>query len=57
MTGCEEPEFAAFDACIRSQLAGAAETYISQIDISVRLKAVLAAGNEDNDDDTAAADT
>jgi hypothetical protein len=57
MIGREDPESAALDACIRSQLAGAAETYTSQIDIDERLKAVLEAGNENNCDDTAAADT
>jgi hypothetical protein len=46
MTGCEDPEFTAVDAYIRSQLAGAAETYTSQIDIDARVKAVQEAGNE-----------
>lgn len=45
MTGCEDPEFAALDAYIRNQLAGAAETYTSQTDVDARLKAVLEAGN------------
>jgi hypothetical protein len=47
MTTCEDPEFADLDAYIRSQLAGAAETYMAQPDVDARLKAVLEAGNDD----------
>ena len=57
MTSCEDSQFAALDAYIRGQLAGAAETYASHLDIDARLKAVLEAGREDNHDDAAAADS
>jgi hypothetical protein len=57
VTSCEDPELAALDAYIRSQLAGAAETYASHIDIDARLKAALEAAREDNHDDAAAADS
>ena len=50
MTTCEDPEFAPLDAYIRSQLAGAAETYASEIDIDARLKAALEAAREDTHD-------
>lgn len=56
VTSCEDPEFAALDAYIRSQLAGAAETYASHIDVGARLKAVLEAAKEETHDDAAAAD-
>jgi hypothetical protein len=56
VTDCEDPEFAALDAYIRSQLAGAADAYASHIDVDARLKAVLEAADEDTRDDAAAAD-
>jgi hypothetical protein len=57
MTSCEDPEFAALDAYIRSQLAGAAETYASHIDIDAQLKAVLEAAKEGTTDEAAAEDS
>lgn len=57
VTGCEDPEFAALDAYIRSQLGGAAETYASHVDIDARLKAALEALTQDTRDDAAVADS
>jgi hypothetical protein len=57
MTSCEDPDFAALDAYIRNQLAGAAETYASHIDIDARLKAVLEAVKERTTDDAAVGDS
>ena len=57
MTGCEDPRFAALDAYIRTQLAKAAETYASHIDIDARLKAALEAERNDGHDGAAAADS
>jgi hypothetical protein len=54
VTGCDDPEFAQLDAYIRAQLARAAESYGSSVDVDARLEAVLAAGTHDSDDDTAA---
>ena len=55
MTGCEDdPGFAALDARIRAQLAGAAETYASRVDLDARLKAILEAEKSNGQDDTAA---
>jgi hypothetical protein len=45
------------DAYIRSQLARAAETYASHVNIDARLKAVLEAVREDTHDNAAAADS
>jgi len=47
MSTCEDSEFTSLDAYIRSQLAGAAETYMAQTEVDARLKAVLKAGNDD----------
>lgn len=51
MTGCEDPEFAQLDAYLRSQLAEAAESYATSVDLDARLKAALGAGTSDDDDD------
>ena len=56
MTSREDSEFAALDAYIRNQLAEAAKTYASHVDIGARLKAVLEAVTENTNDDAAAAD-
>jgi hypothetical protein len=53
MIDCEDPEFAALDAYFRSQLAGAAQAYASDVDIDARLKAVLEAATEDEHDGSA----
>jgi hypothetical protein len=57
VTTCEDPEFSSLDAYIRSQLARAAETYASHVNIDARLKAVLEAVREDTHDNAAAADS
>ena len=57
MTGCEDPQFAQLDAYIRTQLARAAESYASEIDLDARLNAALEAGTSEDNDDTAAADS
>lgn len=57
MTGCEDPEFGALDAYIRTQLARAADTYASQIDMDAQLEAVLEATNDDDRPGATAADT
>jgi hypothetical protein len=43
MTSCDDPEFTVVDDHIRTQLAEAAGTYGSQVDLDARLKAVLEA--------------
>ena len=55
MTDCEDPELVQFDTRIRVQLALAAESYASVIDLDARLIAALGAGSSTNDDDAAAA--
>jgi hypothetical protein len=55
MTAGEDSAFAALDAHIRTELAGAAATYASCVDLRVRLAAILAAGTLDDGDDAAAA--
>ncbi len=55
MTGCEDPAFAALDAHIRLQLAGAAETHASRADLRARLAAILETRTRDQDDGMAAA--
>jgi hypothetical protein len=55
MTAGEDPAFAALDAHIRTELARAAATYASCVDLRARLAAILAAGARDDDDDAAAA--
>lgn len=53
MTGCEDDrDSAALDAHIRTQLAGAAETYASRADLDARLKAILQAETSNGQDDT-----
>ena len=47
MTGCEDTDFTALDEYIRGQLAGAAQTYTSRIDVDARLTAILEAVNDD----------
>jgi hypothetical protein len=54
MSGCEDdPGFAALDARIRAQLARAAETYGSHVDLEARLGAILEAETADDQGDTA----
>jgi hypothetical protein len=54
MTNCDDdPGFAALDAHIRTQLAKAAEAYASQVDLEARLKAILEAGTDNDQSDTA----
>jgi hypothetical protein len=55
MTADEDSAFAALDAHIRAELARAAATYASCVDLRARLAAILAAGAQDDDDDAAAA--
>lgn len=57
MTGCEDPPFATLDAYIRTQLAKAAETHASHIDIGAWLEAALEARRSDDHDGAAAADS
>lgn len=57
MISCKDPEFAVLDAYIPSQLAGAAETYASHVDMDTRLKAALEAVTQDTRNDAAAADS
>jgi hypothetical protein len=57
VTGYGDPGLADPDAYIRTQLARAAETHASHIDISARLKAALEAGRNDDHDGAAAADS
>jgi hypothetical protein len=55
MTGCEDDlGFAALDAHIRAQLAKAAEICASYANVDARLKAILEAGKNNGQDDTAA---
>jgi hypothetical protein len=52
MTGCEDdPGFAALDAHIRTQLAGAAETYASHVDLDARLQSILKAETDTEQDE------
>jgi len=54
MTGCEDDlGFAALDAYIRAQLAKAAETCASYVNLDARLKAILEAGTGNDQDGTA----
>jgi hypothetical protein len=55
MTAGEDSAFAALDAHIRIELARAAATYASCVDLRARLAAIVAAGAQDDDDDAAAA--
>ena len=41
MTSCDDPEFAAIDDYIRTQLTEAAQTYTSKVDLGARLKEIL----------------
>lgn len=55
MTGCEDdPGFAALDAHVCAQLAKAAESYESHVDLDARLRAILEAGTANDEGDTAA---
>lgn len=47
MTSCDDPEFAAIDDYIRTQLAEAAQTYASKVDLGARLKEILEAEEAD----------
>ena len=57
MTGREDSGPAALDSYIRSQLAGAADTYASHVDVSARLELIRGAGNSNQEDGTDAADS
>lgn len=57
MTGFEARDSTALDTYIRRQLAGAAETYASHLDVDARLAAIQEAGTKNDHDDTAAADS
>jgi hypothetical protein len=55
MTDCEDdPGFAALDAHVCAQLAKAAESCGSHVDLDARLRAILEAGTANDEDDTAA---
>jgi hypothetical protein len=53
MSKYEDPEFAGLDLYIRSQLAGASQTYVSLVDLDAKLKTVLAASAVDTHDEGA----
>jgi hypothetical protein len=57
MTGCEDTDFTALDAHIRTQLARAVESYAAHTDMDARLRTVLEAGAENDRNNTAAADS
>jgi hypothetical protein len=48
LTGCDDPDFAAIDDYIRTQLAEAAQTYTSRADPDVRLRQILKAAEEES---------
>jgi hypothetical protein len=48
VTGCDDPDFAAIDDYIRTQLAEAAQTYASRADLDVRLREILKAEEEES---------
>ena len=43
MNSCDDPEFAAINDYIRTQLTEAAQTYASKADLDARLKEILKA--------------
>jgi len=53
----EDLDDAAFDAYIRAQLAKAADTYASHVDLNARLAMIREASNNNQDDGTATADS
>ena len=57
MTGCEDTDFTALDAYIRTQLTRAAESYAAHTDMDARLWTVLEARVKNDRNDTAAADS
>ena len=57
MTDFEDSASAGLDAYIRMQLAGAAEVYASRADLSGRLMAILETGPQNEENDTATADS
>jgi hypothetical protein len=57
VTSCEDRDYAALDAHIRSQLARAAETYVPIVNTRARLKAVLEAKEDEDQHGTATADS
>jgi hypothetical protein len=57
MSRDEDLDDAAFDAYIRAQLAKAADTYASHVDVSARLELIRGAGSSNQDGGTAAADS
>jgi hypothetical protein len=54
MTNCQDPDSAAFDNYIRTQLTRAADSYAAQTDGDARLRAIMETGQESRDDATAA---
>jgi hypothetical protein len=50
----EDPDFAALDTYIRTQLAAAAETYASRVDLHTKLAEILKAGEDNGHTDRAA---
>ena len=57
MTDFEDSASAGLDAYIRMQLTGAAEVYASRADLSGRLMAILETGPQNEENDTATADS
>ncbi len=57
MSHDEDLDDAAFDAYIRAQLAKAADTYASHVDLSARLERIREADNSNQDDGTTAAES
>jgi hypothetical protein len=57
VTSCQNPDFTALDAHIRTQLVGAAETYAAHTNLLARLKAIPGVREQNNDDSEAAADS
>jgi hypothetical protein len=51
---CEDPDFAALDTYIRTQLSAAAETYASKVDLHAKLAEILKAGKDNGYTDRAA---
>jgi len=57
VTDFEDSASAGLDAYIRMQLTGAAEVYASRADLSGRLMAILETGPQNEENDTATADS
>jgi hypothetical protein len=47
----EDPDFASLDTYIRTQLAAAAETYVSKVDLRTKLAEMLKAGKDNEHTD------